>query len=463
MVEVASTILKPLLVDKSKARFGELARVPRHISEYLLTKFDGDTIKASNFIRKYCPPQSDSKIVLHRIMSETLVGGDEAIILMDEVHVTPIPKIGIYSVSLTQINLGVEIYTTAKIIKDNLEVLRHGAWGTVALQYDYDGLLTGRRSIVMVGFKPLETAKVDLELFQKSRKEFSLEEWIELLMNTCGVNPRAYNQRQKLLYLSRLLPLIEENLHLLEFGARATGKTYIYRNLSRYARIFSGGGISPAVLFYNAITKTLGELGVRDAVVLDEISKIEFTEPFEMAGKLKDYMESNVFERGVAKQIRSGCSIVMQGNIDSDYDEWDKLMPSSLREPALIDRVNGLIPGWEIPKIMSSEEHLSKGYGISADYFSEILHQMRSITATKIIQERVELLNQPTIRDERAAYKIASAMYKLLRPDLEYDREVLEMSMDIAVEYRNRIRFKLHEMIPGEFSGKQLEWRFRDA
>ncbi len=88
---------------------------------------------------------------------------------------------------------------------------------------------------------------------------------------------------------------------------------------------------------------------------------------------------------------------------------------------------------------------------------------MRSITATKIIQERVELLNQPTIRDERAVYKIASAMYKLLRPDLEYDREAMEICMDIAVEFRNKIREKLHGMIPGEFSGKPLEWRFRDA
>ncbi|MEM3398026.1 MAG: BREX system Lon protease-like protein BrxL [Nitrososphaerota archaeon] len=88
---------------------------------------------------------------------------------------------------------------------------------------------------------------------------------------------------------------------------------------------------------------------------------------------------------------------------------------------------------------------------------------MKSIVATKIFVERVELLNQPTIRDERAVYKIASTMYKLLRPDIEYDREIMEICMDIVVEYRNKIREKLHGMIPGEFHGKLLEWRFRDA
>ena len=454
--------LQQILIDKSKARVGELARVPRHISEYLLSKFDGDTVKASNFIRKYCPPQSDSNIILHKIMSETSLES-QPLLLLDEAYVTPLPKIGLYSVKLTQLDLGTEIYTTSKIVRDNLAILRHGAWGTIALAYDGEGLLTGKKCIVMVGFKPIETANADLNILMNARRELALDEWINLLLNTCGVNPEVYDSRQKLLYLTRLLPLIEENVYLLEFGGRATGKTYIYRNISRYTRIFSGGGVSPAVLFYNAMTKSLGELGVRDCIIFDEISRIEFTEPSEMTGKLKDYMESGMFERGVAKQIRSGCSIVMQGNIESDYNEWDKLLPKSLAEPALIDRINGLIPGWEMPKIMSSETHLSKGLGISVDYFSEILHQMRYISVSGIIREKIELMNEPTIRDERSITKLASAIYKLLRPDLEYDREVLEISMDLSIELRNRIREKLHEMVPEEFSSKPIEWRFKNG
>ena len=448
--------LENVLIDKSKVT-GELARVPRHISEYLLSKFDGDTVKASNFIRKYCPPQSDANIVMHRIM-QSPVGDSDPVLLLDEVYITPMPKIGLYTVRLTQLDLKSEIYTIQSIVRDNLAALRHGAWGVVALQYDLDGVLTGRRNVVMTGFTPIKTAEVDLELFMKSRRNFTLEEWIKLLMNTCGVNPEVYDWRRRLLYLSRLIPLIEENVYLLEFGGRATGKTYLYRNVSRYTRIFSGGGVSPAVLFYNAMTKTVGELAVRDCIIFDEISRIEFSESHEMTGKLKDYMESGMFERGVARQVRSGCSIVMQGNIDGDHDEWYKLLPENLREPAMIDRIQGLIPGWEMPKIMSSEIHLSKGIGISVDYFSEVLHQMRSITATKIIQEKIKLLGDPTIRDERAVYKLASAMYKLLRPDLEYDREVLDTCMDLAVEYRNYIRSKLHGIVPSEFPSKPLEW-----
>lgn len=110
---------------------------------------------------------------------------------------------------------------------------------------------------------------------------------------------------------------------------------------------------------------------------------------------------------------------------------------------------------------MSADIHLSSGIGIAADAFSEIMHQMRSISASSIIKERIELAGQPSIRDERAVAKIASALYKLLRPDLEFDRGVLEVSMNLAVKLRNRIREKLHEMIPSEFPREPLEWELR--
>ena len=445
-------LLKRICVDKSKARLGDLARVPRHISEYLLTKFEGDTIKASNFIAKYCPPRSESNVILHRVMN------GEAVIIFDEVQAEPIPKLGIYLVRFSNLDLG-EVYTISKVIKNTLSVLRHGAWGTVKLAYDAEGALTGRPAVLMVGFSPLETTEVNLDELTSLRRRMGLEEWINLLMNTCGMNPDYFSPRQRIIYLARLLPLIEENLHILELGPRATGKTYIYRNLSRYTRIFSGGGVSSAVLFYNAAYKIPGELAVRDCVIFDEISRIEFPDPHEVTGKLKDYLESGMYERGTARLIRSGCSLVMQGNIDRDHDAWDRVLPKNLREPALIDRIAGLLPGWELPKITT--DALSNGIGISADYFSEYMHALRSFSFSKIIADSVEIGGRPSIRDERAVVKLASAMYKLLRPDGDYDKEVLELSLNFAVEMRNRIRRKLHQMIPSEFPEEPLTWRYR--
>lgn len=445
-------LLRRICVDKSKARLGDLARVPRHISEYLLTRFDGDTIKASNFIAKYCPPRSESKVILHRVMT------GEPVIIFDEVQAEPLPRLGTYIVRFSNLDLG-EVYTISKVIRGSLSILRHGAWGTVKLSYDAEGVLVGRPAVVMVGFAPLETSEVDLDELASLRGRMGLDEWMDLLLNTCGMSPHYFSPRQKILYLARLLPLVEENLHVIELGPRATGKTYIYRNLSRYTRIFSGGGVSSAVLFYNAAHNIPGELAVRDCVVFDEISRIEFPDPHEVTGKLKDYLESGMYERGTARLIRSGCSLVMQGNIDRDHEAWDRVLPRNLREPALLDRIAGLLPGWELPKITT--QALSNGIGISADYFSEYMHGLRSFSFSKIIADSAEIGGRPSIRDERAVIKLASAMYKLLRPDGDYDKHVLELALNLAVEMRNRIRRKLSEMIPGEFPEEPLTWRPR--
>jgi len=60
-------------------------------------------------------------------------------------------------------------------------------------------------------------------------------------------------------------------------------------------------------LFFNIARSTLGEIGVKDAVIFDEVSKIKFNNPHQMVGKLKDYMESGQYERG-PKKAASGCS-----------------------------------------------------------------------------------------------------------------------------------------------------------
>ncbi len=50
---------------------------------------------------------------------------------------------------------------------------------------------------------------------------------------------------------------------------RETGKTYLYRNISYYAHVLSGGKATPAQLFINLNTEKIGEVGTRDAVVAE--------------------------------------------------------------------------------------------------------------------------------------------------------------------------------------------------
>ena len=52
--------------------------------------------------------------------------------------------------------------------------------------------------------------------------------------------------------------------------------------------------------------------------------------------------------------------------------------------------------------------------------------------------------------------KIASGLVKLLFPDKTFDMSELRRVVDVAVEYRQRVRDWLHKVDPGEFPKEKL-------
>jgi ATP-dependent Lon protease len=197
-------------------------------------------------------------------------------------------------------NLGLECAITDELLEKYENLLRQGLWGLATLQYVTSG---EGGYVAVVDFKPFQIAKLDMEAFMNGRREFTTEEWIDVLISTIGFNPEALAWRKKLVIISRLIPLVEPNVNMMELGPRNTGKTYTYLNTSHYTRIFSGGKISPAVLIWNLARNIPGEITTKDCVVFDEISKIEFSSADEMMGKLKLYMESGFVERGMRRGI----------------------------------------------------------------------------------------------------------------------------------------------------------------
>jgi ATP-dependent Lon protease len=257
---------------------------------------------------------------------------------------------------------------------------------------------------------------------------------------------------------------------MVELGPRATGKSFLYKNISYYVRLYSGGQVSPAVLFYHGTFRTIGDIGVRDCVVFDEVSRIDFKNPDEMMGKLKDYMESGEFERGLLRRARSTCSLVFMGNIEVEgrlpAEDYNTVMPECMRDSAFIDRIHGMIPGWEIPKIEQSETHLCSGYGLITDYFCEMMHELRKESFIYHISKRLELEAHPgkvTIRDQKSILRVASGLMKLLSPHEREDPEAMDLAVKTAVEYRQRIHDWLCSLSPGEYQPKSFSYRIREG
>jgi len=352
---------------------------------------------------------------------------------------------------------------TDELLETYENLLRQGLWGLAKLVYvsNVEG-----GYVTVVGFRPFQIAKLDIKAFMDGRREFTTEECVDVLISTIGFNPEVLPWRKKLVILSRLIPLVEPNVNMMELGPRNTGKTYTCLNVSHYTRIFSGGRVSPAVLIWNLARNIPGEITTKDCVVFDEISKIEFSSADEMIGKLKLYMESGFVERGIKRGI-SQCSLMFMGNVDVKgeipIEDFTYVIPEVMRDPAFIDRIHGFIPGWEVPKIGKLDVYISKHCGFVTDYFAEILHELRKKTEFYYyISDKVELSNI-TGRDEKAIKRLASGFLKLISPHGEISDSELKMALDLAVEYRQRIADWLHFMRLGEYERKKIGYRIKST
>ena len=457
------------VVNKGLSNRQDIKRVPKFVAEHLLTKiseeadpivFNEKLMKVIELVNTLYPEPKDRDRILDRVVIKRLSHK-----IIDEIKVEVDEKHEIRKAIVPSLNLR-NVMVSDHVVEENQQLLSTGIWGLATLRYS-DPITDMKGNpitlpIIIESFKPFHVANIDLKEFIEKREYFTLEEWIDILINTIGLNPEVYTQKQKLILISRFVPLVENNVNMMEFGPRATGKTYFYRNISFYTRIISGGRVTPAQLFYNIARRTIGEIGLKDCIVFDEIAKVKFPHPDEMMGKLKDYMVDGHFERG-PKKATSLCSLVFMGNIEVmgyvPAEDINYALPEFMRsDTAFIDRVHGVIPGWEIPKIKKSEIHLSKNYGFSVDYFSEILHELRKLDFGPLIRSMVELENV-TIRDEIGIYRVASGLAKILFPNKEFERKELKMIIEFAIEMRQKLADLLHRMAPGEFEKKKISYR----
>ena len=244
------------------------------------------------------------------------------------------------------------VNVTESLVRQYPMLLSGGMWGTITLTYDETEVHNKKiRPFKVTEFTPFQISVIDLNEYIEKRKQFEAGEWLDFLINSIGLNPEPMTRREKLLYLWRLVPMIEANCNTIELAPRETGKTYIYRNQSYYVTVLSGGKATPASLFINNATGKVGVVGSRDVVVFDEIANTDFTDPKALVSIMQGYMQDAKFSRG-KKEILAFASIVMVGNIDiqaklphEKYYHLFEPLPDFLQVEAFIDRLHGYLAG----------------------------------------------------------------------------------------------------------------------
>lgn len=437
-----------------KAGFGARA-IPVYVGEWIISQFmDGDELtddgraEIVNTISKFLPQKADKNTILNRLMEQ------EEVRILDDFRVNVNLERNTHDLSIPLLDVSSGM-VQKDIIENNPMLLKTGMWGLGTLRYvPPDGEDVRKGQTWMVDFKPFQTPGIDLDYFRDSRKHFNTDEWIDLLVSSCQFNPDVHQLSQKLLLLSRIIPLVEPRVNIAELAPKGTGKSFVFENISRYAAMIPGGKLSAAALFVNSSTKRIGLIPRYDVVVVDEVQKIHTDTAGEAMAGLKMYLESGRYRRVTGDMGTSEAGFVILGNITMginrlplyESDGIFKELPSDLRESAFIDRIHGLIEGWFMPRV--SRNTPSRTLGFKGDFFSEVLHELRvDLRYADYVSQSLQLPQSEDMRDNKAIARLAEGFLKLLFPDLELsEEEFISYCVNPAVRMRQQIRDELSKI-----------------
>jgi ATP-dependent Lon protease len=445
-----------VIIDKSlihEAGFGARA-IPTYVGEWILSHYleEGELSEVSRekiaqFIARFLPAKGQRDEIKDVLLRQ------QAVKLLDDYRVTVNLKTGQRQLRIPFLDIN-DANLNSPIVDQNPLLLSSGVWGVGELFYiPPDGYDRNKGEVWMRDFRPFQVGTIDLDYYIECRRYFTLNEWRDLLVSSMGFNPIIYTERQKTLLITRMLPFIEPRINLVELAPKGTGKSFVYDNLSRYARVLSGGKVSPAVLFHNLATNSPGLVTRYDTIVFDEVQSVAGDTAGELIAGLKVYLESGRFSRGNA-EATAEAGLVMLGNISMDsnhlplYIEQSifKEIPNFLQETAFIDRIHGIVSGWEMPRV--SRDTPSRSLGFKGDFFSEMLHRMRGeVRYSDYVKTNMQLVGCNDLRDRKAIGRLATAYLKLLFPDINpLPDEFRDHCVKPAVELRQRVRDELHKL-----------------
>ena len=343
-------------------------------------------------------------------------------------------------------NLGIKrVLVDSGTVKAHPKLLVSGVWCIADIEYEFTEEKNGTPWILST-LKPIQLSHFDFDGYVKARKEFSTEEWIDLLVQSIGFNPEKFGKRSKMTQLIRLIPYCERNYNLIELGPKGTGKSHIYSEFSPHGILISGGEVTVPKLFVNNSSGKIGLVGYWDCVAFDEFAGKQKRVDKALVDIMKNYMANKSFSRGV-ETLGADASMVFVGNTQHTVPYMLKHsdlfceLPDKFYDSAFLDRIHFYIPGWEVDIIRG--EMFSSGYGFVVDYLAEILRSLRNQDYSDRYKECFSLSSDVSTRDRDGINKTFSGLMKILYPNGEASEEEIEEVLRIAVEGRKRVKDQL--------------------
>ena len=420
------------------------AIVPSYVLEYLLGQYAASDDEATIQSGIDAVRQILADHYVHRNQSELVkstIRERGRYKIIDKVTVALNDKDDVYEATFA--NLGIkQVIVEPATITAHPKLLVGGVWCICDIEYFH----SDNPKVVpwiLGSIKPIQLSNFDFEGYLEARRDFTTDDWIDLLIQSIGFNPEMFGNRAKLIQLVRLIPFVERNYNLVELGPKGTGKSHIFSEFSPHGMLISGGEVTVPKLFVNNSNGRIGLVGYWDVVAFDEFAGKKKRTDKALVDIMKNYMANKSFSRGV-ETLGAEASMVFVGNTSHNVpymlkhsDLFDEL-PESYHDSAYLDRLHFYIPGWEVDTIRG--EMFSDGYGFVVDYIAEILKSMRDADFSDRYQQHFTLGSDISTRDRDGIHKTFSGLMKILYPHGEASKNQIEEVLRFAIEGRKRVK-----------------------
>ncbi len=448
-VFLGKVVRKDLLLHVKKG-----TNVPSFVLEFLLARYcasddpreiqDGMEAVLETIQKNYVRPDESNK-------AQMMVQQKGKHTFIDKIHVKYFEKekrpwARMENFNSSRIAINERFYKT-----ENDRIFEGGIWAECTVAHN--DVEDDDYAFYIEQLKPIQLSKFDFDAFVAGRRQFTRDEWLDVLIRSFGLEPSWMSQRIKFHYLTRLAPLVESNFNFIELGPRGNGKSYTFSEFSPYATLL-GAPTSAATLWWNNQRKQVGLIGFWDVVAFDEVGEGVVVRDKETFQIMKQYMANGNFTRSTT--VTANASLAFVGNIDDSVEAIVNSPEHTLFKPlhpvfdlAILDRFHTFVPGWEIPK--NKDENLTRNYGLIIEYLAEAFHHLARRT-NRFAQVKAQCKLGPGYdqRDQTAVLKTVCAFVKMLHPGDDPTLEEMNEYLAYAIEGRRRVKEQLNKKKPDD-------------
>lgn len=211
----------------------------------------------------------------------------------------------------------------------------------------------------------------------------SLKEKLTLILTSIGIDPTCNPLYVLLVELTKLLPFIQKNYHLLLVGEKATGKSALYSIALPFSEVFAGVPTEATLRGEQRGDEQEKALPLlyKKILVLEEIGDSTNSSGNSIS-VIKNFMSSNKYKKYNKAEEYSECSIIMTANEYSVFENYSDLkkdcqnkmfstLPKGINDEAFLSRFCGILPHYR--SLTSIKKYITSGEGIHCRDFHTIL------------------------------------------------------------------------------------------